>query len=115
MFCALFALLSAVGTVPSTADTPVRVAGQVVSDEDGKPMPGALVAAERNGSEAYCDTEGRYAIEADACDTLAFRYVTFEEQRIPVAGRLTIDVRMREDTTSPDSVVVRTWIKPRKR
>lgn len=107
LFSALCLLLATVGTAGSPASGQHCVTGTVVADEDGKPMPGVRVFVKNGAEEAVIDPEGRYAISAEACDTLVFRFVTYEEQQIPVAGRRRIDVRMRADQTGPDSVVVR--------
>lgn len=115
LFSALCLLLTTVGIARSPATDPHRIAGTVVADEDGKPMPGASVLVKGGGSETVTDAQGRYAIEADACDTLVFRFVTYGEQRIPVAGRRTIDVRMRVAAVDLDTVVVRTWVESGKR
>lgn len=112
LFSALCMLLATVGTAGSPASGQHCVTGTVVADEDGKPMPGASVLVKGGGAEAVTDSQGRYAIEADACDTLIFRFVTYGEQRIPVAGRRTIDVRMRAAAVDLDTVVVRTWVQP---
>lgn len=112
----LYALCLLLSTsITASPDEPLRIVGQVAADEDGSPLPGATVYAMHDAAEAVTDSEGRYAIRAAACDTLVFRFVTYQEQAIPVAGRRRIDVRMRVDKTGPDSVVVRTWIKPAKR
>lgn len=112
LFCLLW---TAAGTAGSPASDPHRVTGTVIADDDGLPMPGAVVFVKRDGTKAVTDPEGRYAIRAGACDTLVFRFVTYCEQQLPVAGRSRIDVRMRVDETGPDSVMVRTRIEPGKR
>lgn len=115
LFSALCLLLTTVGTALSPASGLHRVTGTVVADEDGEPMPGVSVLVKGGGAEAVSDSQGCYAIEADACDTLVFRFVTCREQLIPVAHRRTIDVRMRVAEVDLDTVVVRTWVKSGKR
>lgn len=109
LFSALCLLLTTVGTAGSSASGQHRVTGTVLADEDGKPMPGASVLVKGGGSAAVTDSQGRYAIEADACDTLVFRFVTYRERQIPVARRRTIDVRMCVAEVDLDTVVVRIW------
>lgn len=113
--CTFCLLLWAAGIAGARTSEPVRVTGTVVSAADGKPMPGALVTVRRDGSEAVADPEGRYAIGAQARDTLVFRFVTFEEQLVPVAGRRRIDVRMQVAEVDINKVVVRTGVCPGKR
>lgn len=107
MFFAFFLLLTVAATAGSLTCEPVRIVGKVIGDADGEPIPGALVLVKGDNTQAVTDPQGLYALEASACDTLVFRFLSYEEQQLPVAGRRRIDVRMRVAEVNIDSVVVR--------
>lgn len=107
IFFAFFLLLTVAATAGSLVREPVRVVGKVIGEADGEPIPGALVLVKRDATQAVTDPQGLYALEASACDTLVFRFLSYEEQQLPVAGRRQIDVRMRVAEANIDSVVVR--------
>lgn len=78
----------------------------VVRDENGDPLPGVTVLIEGTSTGTATDIDGRYSISATEGSILVFSFVGFVTQRRVVGTSDTIDVRMVEDASSLDEVVV---------
>lgn len=84
----------------------VQVSGIVREAASQSPMPGVNVLIKGSASGTTTDGSGAYTIRADDGDVLVFSFIGYSSQEIPVNGRATIDVTMREDVTSLGEVVV---------
>ena len=92
---------------PEGAEARHEVAGTVTSAEDGAPLPGVNVVVRGTTVGTVTDVDGTYALDAPSPDdTLAFSFVGFVPQEIPIAGRSTIDVALAPDVEALDEVVV---------
>ncbi len=80
----------------------------VVRDEKGEPLPGVAVMLEGTTFGVATDGRGKYALEfADTKEAvLDFSFIGMKSQRIPVAGRTVIDVKMESEQQQIDEVVV---------
>lgn len=80
----------------------------VVRDEKGEPLPGVAVMLEGTTFGVATDGRGKYALEfADTKEAvLVFSFIGMKSQRIPVAGRTVIDVKMESEQQQIDEVVV---------
>lgn len=84
------------------ADEPVRyemaafqVSGQVVSAEDGEPLPGVNIVVKATTIGTTSDSDGRYTLEApNSIDTLVFSFIGYETQEVPILGRATVNVEL---------------------
>ncbi|MCB9049810.1 MAG: TonB-dependent receptor [Lewinellaceae bacterium] len=84
-----------------------RVSGTVTSVTDGLPLVGASVLIKGTSTGTITDIDGGYELDVpDPNDTLVFSYVGYVNQEVPVDGRSTINVALREDATQLDEVVV---------
>jgi len=83
------------------------VTGKVTSSADSDPLPGVNVLVKGGQQGTITDIEGNYAIEIeDGNAVLVFSYVGFNTEEIAVGGRNVIDVKLVEDVTSLQEVVV---------
>lgn len=85
----------------------LKVSG-TVTDEKGETVIGATVKV-KNGdakSAAITDLDGRFTINAPADATLQVTYIGFAAQDVPVNGRSTIDIVLKEDNATLDELVV---------
>lgn len=78
----------------------------VVLDEEGNPIPGAAVLVLGTTRGTTTNLEGEFSIEAEGTDVLQVRYVGYESQDIPVAGRTTISVSLKPKLSEAREVVV---------
>lgn len=89
-----------------TESQQITVSGTVTSAEDGLPLIGVAVAVKGETKGTITDIDGRYTIDIDENATLIFSYTGFETSEIPVQGRNTIDLVMRNDVNLLEEIVV---------
>ncbi len=82
----------------------ITVQGTVV-DETGEPLIGASVIVKGTSAGVATDFDGNFRLDADAKATLVASYVGYITQEIPVDGRTTIKVVLKENSTVLDEVV----------
>lgn len=83
----------------------VTVNGTVL-DENGVPMPGVTILIEGTSTGTVSDIEGKYVIEAEEGAVLVFSFIGYENQSRVIGSSNTINVRMVEDASSLEEVVV---------
>ena len=87
----------------------VTVSGTVVSAEDNQPLLGVAVVELETMRGETTMTDGTYAIEATAGNTLSFSFLGYEEVTWQVPSgesRVTFDLVMKTETEAIDDVVV---------
>ena len=83
------------------------VTGTVVSGADGTGLPGVTVLANGTSIGVTTDFNGDYRIEVPAgSDTLVYRFVGFNTERVAIGNRSVIDVTLMEDIRQLQEVVV---------
>lgn len=88
------------------AQNNITVSG-TVTDDQGQPLPGASVILMGTTNGIQTDFDGNYSLDDVPGDgTLAFSYIGFATQEVPINGRTSINVSLLEDTQSLDEVVV---------
>ncbi|MEM9686165.1 MAG: TonB-dependent receptor plug domain-containing protein, partial [Bacteroidota bacterium] len=83
-----------------------RTVTGVVADEAGVPIPGANVIVQGTTRGTTTDFDGNYTIEASDSETLVFSYLGYRTQTIRVNNQNTINVRLAEEASALDEVVV---------
>lgn len=86
-------------------DLEVSVTG-TVTDQSGEPMPGVTIMVEGKNVGTVTDFDGNYVIQADEGDVLIFSFIGYERQRRTVGSSNVISVKMVEDASSLEEVVV---------
>ncbi|MEM9687661.1 MAG: SusC/RagA family TonB-linked outer membrane protein, partial [Bacteroidota bacterium] len=83
-----------------------RTVSGTVTDQDAVPLPGATVAVKGTSRGVQTDFDGKYTIRASVGEVLMYSYLGQKtaERTVRVSG--TIDVRMQEDATALEEVVV---------
>ena len=75
--------------------------------DNGDPLPGVTIRLKGTTTGAATDSDGRYSITvSNANAVLAFSYVGYISQEIPVGNQRTIDVALVEDSQTLQEVVV---------
>ena len=101
LFCLLFVTVNFLSAQERT------ITGRVVSESDNIPIPGANVTIEGAQKGVVTDFDGNYSIEVEGDDAvLAFSFVGFLTQRKRVGNQLEINVRLEEDVSKLNEVVV---------
>ena len=83
-----------------------RTVTGVVTDEAGVPIPGANVIVQGTTRGTTTDFDGNYTIEVSDSETLVFSYLGYRTQTIRVNNQSTISVRLAEEASALDEVVV---------
>lgn len=85
----------------------VQITGTVTSSEDGLGIPGVNVTVKGTTIGAITGNEGKYAISVpESAQALVFSFIGFITQDVPIQGRRSIDVVLRQDLYNVDEVVV---------
>ncbi|MEN8248336.1 MAG: von Willebrand factor type A domain-containing protein [Bacteroidota bacterium] len=87
----LFMLILVAGTVIAQERI---VSGIVTSSDDGKPLSGVNVIVKGQKSGTITDYDGKYKIKAASYDVLVFSLPGFEEKKILVGTKTTINVAL---------------------
>lgn len=83
-----------------------QVSGKVTSAADGSPISGVSIAVVGGTTATQTDALGAYSFSVPENATLAFSYIGYIAQRLPVAGKTTINVALQSDETALEEVVV---------
>lgn len=76
-----------------------------VTDESGAPVPGVTVMIKGTNQGTITSASGKYSIIATDDAVLIFSFIGMKTQEIPVAGKTTIDVTMKQEAIGLDEVV----------
>ena len=78
-----------------------------VQDVLGNPLIGVSILETGTSNGTITDMNGAYSLNVSSANaTLKFSYIGYEEQQIKIQGRNVINVKMNEETSNLDEVVV---------
>ena len=78
-----------------------------VQDVQGNPLIGVSILETGTSNGTITDMNGTYSLNISSTNaTLKFSYIGYEEQLIKIQGRNVINVKMNEETSNLDEVVV---------
>ncbi|MCS3201361.1 carboxypeptidase-like regulatory domain-containing protein [Candidatus Bacteroides intestinigallinarum] len=78
-----------------------------VQDVLGNPLIGVSILETGTSNGTITDMNGAYSLNVSSANaTLKFSYIGYEEQLIKIQGRNVINVKMNEETSNLDEVVV---------
>ena len=101
-------LLAPISVLSLTA-VELQVSGRVTASESGEGLPGVSVVVKGTTLGTSTDAEGRYTLavpDAQANGTLAFSYIGFVPQEVPINNRTEINVLLTQDTKALEELVV---------
>lgn len=91
-----------------------RVSGKI-TDEAGQAVPGASILEKGTTNGSVSDANGDYALNvAGPNAVLVISFIGYKSQEINVGGRTTIDVKMDQDVTALQEVIVTGYTSERK-
>lgn len=103
----LLLLLFSSFALPAHAQTEITVSGTVFEMDTGLPLPGVNITVKGYTDRGTTtDINGRYSLRAESHEILVFSYVGFLTQEIPVDGRETINIEMRDDVLALEELIV---------
>lgn len=86
-------------------DSRITVKG-VITDEMGEPLIGASIVEKGTTNGGSTGLDGDYILTLPSNGTLVVSFIGFIAQEIPVQGRTSIDIVLKEDSRQLDEVVV---------
>ena len=92
--------------VPSLALAQSTISGTVSESENGFPLPGVNVIIKGSSSGTTTDFYGKYQLTANNGDVLVFSYVGYTSQEVIFAGQAVLDVKLSEDASALDEIVL---------
>lgn len=82
----------------------VKVSG-IVTEESG-PLPGVTIRVLGTSNGTITDIDGKYSLNVSPKSTLVFSSIGYAEQKIPVASKTVINVKLMESAQTLDELVV---------
>jgi len=83
-----------------------RTVSGKVTDDSGAPLIGVTVIIDGTTSGTVSDLDGNFSLEVQQGQTLVFRMVSMQSQSILVANQSNIEVRLKEDISMLNEVVI---------
>lgn len=84
----------------------IRLSG-IVTDAQGITLPGVSVKVKGVSKGTSTDNNGKYAIELSTADpVLVFTFIGYLTEEVPVGGRTTLNVQLKEESKALTEVVV---------
>lgn len=101
----LVALLSCL-TLSAVAQAPYQLRGRVV-DRNGNPLLGTTVVCKNNPQVGtVTDTEGYFTLNVTPNEVLSVSMISYETSEVPVQGRRTLVVELKESNEQIEEIVV---------
>jgi TonB-linked SusC/RagA family outer membrane protein len=92
--------------MPGKAQNTSTITGKVM-DQNGNPLPGAIVKLKNTTIGTMTGAEGNYRIQVqEPKGTLVFSMIGYTTQEIDISGRKTIDVKLTEESNALNEIVV---------
>ena len=86
-----------------------------VLDEAGAPVTGATVQIQGKAGGVITDIDGNFTIEVGESDVLQITFIGLETQLVPVRGKASMKIVMKELRDEPEEVTVVAFAKQKKR
>ena len=84
----------------------LTVTGRVTDTKSGEGLPGVNVVVKNSSTGTVTNMDGNYSLSVPENATLVFSFIGYITQEVPVNGRSTIDVNIRQDVQALEEVVV---------
>ncbi|QVY66929.1 TonB-dependent receptor [Polaribacter sp. Q13] len=78
----------------------------IVNDQNNIPLPGVSILKKGSNSGTTTDFDGKYTILASSGDIIIFSYLGYAPQSITIGTQTTINVKLSEDASQLDEIVV---------
>lgn len=98
-------LFVAVGFAVAVQAQNIKVSG-TISDSAGEPIVGASIMIEGTKDGTFSDVDGNYTMSAPSNAVLQISSIGFQTAVVPVGGKTTINVTLKEDSEVIDGTIV---------
>jgi hypothetical protein len=99
-------IIQAVAVAPDTAQQRKKITG-TITEENGKPLPGATIMIEGTTVGTISDANGNFLIETTSENQiLIFSFMGYKSQTVPIKDQAVVDIIMIPDFQAIDEVVV---------
>lgn len=105
-FASVKAIISIAKTDPRGELVQQRTVTGIVTDENAIPIPGVNVLVKGTSRTTQTDFDGKYAIKAKKGETLVFSFLGMKEKKVMVGEQQVINVKLQDDSSSLQEVVV---------
>nr|WP_162340553.1 TonB-dependent receptor [Cyclobacterium salsum] len=83
----------------------VTISGTVL-DENGQPLPGATISVQGTTRGTVTDLDGKFSITVPEESSLVISFIGYESQTIKAGNQSNITIRMNQDSSALEEVVV---------
>lgn len=90
----------------NAAQQKTKIVSGVINDETGLPVIGANVVEKGTTNGTITDAEGRFSLNVASDATLVITYIGYVTSEVPVIGKNSLTITLREDTEVLDEVIV---------
>lgn len=104
-FLSFFLVLTLIVSGMSAYSQDITVQGKINSDK-GESLPGVSIKIKGTTTSTVSDANGNFKLNVSSNATLVFTYIGFITQEVPLKGRSSVSVILKEETTNLDEVVV---------
>ena len=77
-----------------------------VTGPDGSPVAGATVVVEGTTIGTSTDLQGKYVVSAPVNGTLVFSFIGFDDTKVAINGKTTVDAVLKVTSKAIDDVIV---------
>lgn len=103
---------------PKTVRPPTQQSGNVVkgkvTDEQGRPLPGATITIEGTTRGVISDMDGSFSLEVRSGESMVFSFIGYNNMVIPYAGQTMLAVQLKEKTEELEDVTIVAFAKQKK-
>lgn len=77
-----------------------------VTDTKGTPIAGATVIVKETNKGTITDAKGMFSLSAPKNGNLEISFLGYKKSALPIGGKTYLDIRLEEETTAMDEVIV---------
>jgi TonB-linked SusC/RagA family outer membrane protein len=86
---------------------PPKTVNGIISDDNGNPLPGVNVKIKGSNIGTVTDVDGKFTINSsEGSGFLVISFIGFVTQEISIEGRLSFNIRLKEDLSQLDEVLI---------
>ena len=103
---ALIVQLTALPDLSAQEAAKHKVTGKITAASDNSPLPGASIQVKGTTSGTVTDADGNFSLDVSDNDVLVISSIGYVKEEIAVAGKSSIEMKLVEDITKLNEVVV---------
>ena len=92
--------------IPASALSQNATVRGKVTDTKGTPIAGATVIVKETNKGTITDAKGMFSLSAPKNGNLEISFLGYKKSALPIGGKTYLDIRLEEETTAMDEVIV---------